>query len=347
MKIKKKVIANLNKCYSIAPLTYNGTDYFLVAAEKEDPCLLFDMEGRQKDIVWEKPGGVMSMVQVPGSNGVFLATHKFYSPNDSKDAEIVVASPKEHGGWDIRTLVRLPHVHRFDIVLRNGVKYLIACTLKSGHEFRDDWSCAGKVYAAVLPDDLSQYSGENQLKLDVIKDEMPKNHGYYKIMEDGVYSCLISCEKGVYVFTPPEQGEKWGIRQLINEPASDAVLVDLDGDGEKELIVNSPFHGNNIEFYKKIENEYKKIYNYGEADFAHAIYGGTFMGEKAVVIGHRQGERDLLAFMWDDQHKRYKTEIIDHNCGPANVFKFEYNGAEVMISTNREIDEIAMYTFEK
>ena len=71
------------------------------------------------------------------------------------------------------------------------------------------------------------------------------------------------------------------------------------------------------------------------------------MGEKAVVIGHRQGERDLLAFIWDDQHKRYKTEIIDHNCGPANVFKFEYNGAEVMISTNREIDEIAMYTFEK
>ncbi len=347
MKTKKKVISNLNKCYSVAPLTYNGADYFLVAAEKKDPCLLFDLEGRQKDIIWKEPGGVMSMVQVPGSNGVFLATHKFYSPNDSKDAEIVAAFPKEQGGWDIRTLVRLPHIHRFDIVVRNGISYLIACTIKSGHKFKDDWSADGKVYAAVLPDDLSQYNEKNQLKLDVIKDKMPKNHGYYKIVEDGVQTCLISCEKGVYVFVPPEKEEKWEIRQLINEPASDAVLVDLDGDGEKELIVISPFHGNNIEFYKKIKNEYKKVYCYSTADFAHAIYGGTLMGEKAVIIGHRQGERNLLVFTWDEQHKTYKAEIIDHDCGPANVFKFEHNGEEVLVSANRETDEIAMYTFER
>lgn len=289
------------------------------------------------------------MVQVPGSDGQFLATHKFYSPNDSKEAKIIIATPIEKGNWEIRTLVDLPFVHRFDIVERNGVHYLIACALKSDHEFRDDWNHPGKVYAAVLPDDLSTFDEEHQLELTVIKDNMLKNHGYYKIKEDGYDTSVISSDNGVFQFVPPENKDgEWEIRTLLETPASDAVLVDLDEDGEQELAVISPFHGDQISIYKKQNGAFEKVYDYEKpAEFSHAIYGGDLCGTKSVVIGHRKGERNLIAFTYNKETKKYQAEILDRDCGPANVFRFAKDGVDYLVSANREIDEIALYQLEK
>ncbi len=55
--MNKKVLANLEKCYSIAPLHYKNTDHILVAAEKTDRCILFDINGKEEETVWEGPGG--------------------------------------------------------------------------------------------------------------------------------------------------------------------------------------------------------------------------------------------------------------------------------------------------
>ena len=38
MKVEKKVISNLNKCYSMSRLTYKGESCFLVGAEKHLPA---------------------------------------------------------------------------------------------------------------------------------------------------------------------------------------------------------------------------------------------------------------------------------------------------------------------
>ena len=311
--VEKKVISNLTKCYSIAPLEYQGKKHFMVAAEKIDRCILFDQDGNEEDTIWSEPGGVMSMVQVPGTDGQFLATHKFYSPNDSKEAKIVIVTPIEKGNWEVRTLVDLPHVHRFDIVERNGVRYLIACALKSGHEYKDD---------------------------------MLKNHGYYRVNDEGVDTCVISADCGVFQFIPPENAEgEWEIRTLLDTAASDAVLVDLDEDGEKELAVLSPFHGDQISIYKKKDGAYEKVYEYEKpAEFTHAIYGGDLCGKPVVVIGHRKAERDLIVFSYNQETKQYESEVIDHDCGPANVAHYVKDGKDIIISANRETDEVAMYT---
>lgn len=348
MKIKKTVISNLKKNYALAPLFYQGKKHFLVASELAERCLLFDLNGRQEDVVWEKPGGVMSMVQVPGTNGQFLTTHKFYSFNDASDAQISIVTPDGTGAWEIRTLVELPFVHRIDIVERGNVRYLVACTLKSDHEYDDDWRFPGKVYGAVLPDDLSGFDNNHQLKLEVLKDGLLQNHGYYRIKGDGTVSCVISAHNGVFCFVPPAcPGGQWTVATLTHDAASDAVLVDFDGDGELELGVISPFHGDRVRIYKQKNETFQMIYEYErKLPFCHAFYGGELCGRPSLVVGHRAGERDFLAFTYDTESKTYRPEWIDHGCGPANALHYIKGGRDILIATNREIDEVALYELE-
>ena len=111
---------------------------------------------------------------MPGTDGQFLATLKFYGFNNASKANISIITPQEKGTWQIRTLVELPFVHRIDIVERGGVRYLVACTLKSGHAYDDDWRFPGKVYAGELPADLSGFDQNHQLELTVVKQGLQK-----------------------------------------------------------------------------------------------------------------------------------------------------------------------------
>lgn len=346
-EMKKKVLAKLEKCYSIAPLWYHGETHILVAAEKQNKCLLFDEDGILRDTVWEGPGGVMSMAQIPGSDGQFLATQKFYSPNDSKEAKIVLADPGEQGGWNVRTLIEIPFVHRFDILCSNGVNYLIACTIKSDHNYKDDWSSPGKVYAAKLPDSLDQVNEQHPLQLEVIKDGMLKNHGYCKVKENGREFAVICSENGVFQFYPPEnKDENWKIVKILDMPVSDAVMIDLDNDGMKELVTLSPFHGDELRIYKAIKGQYHLVYEYPEkAEFLHAVWSGMIEGKPVAVVGHRKGARRLLMLWWDQEDEKYSFRTIDDDCGPANVYGYNRKNKDVLIAANRETDEIAMYVF--
>lgn len=350
MKVTKKVIDKLNKCYCISELIYRGLHCFLVAAEKQDPCYLYREDGQRIATVWEQPGGVMTMTPVPGADGAFLATQKFYSPNDSAEAKIVIAEPDNEGKWTVRTLTDAPFVHRFGILERGGVRYLIVCCLKSGHAFRDDWSMPGKVFVAELPGDLSGYSGENQLPLTELKAGMLKNHGYCLVREKDYDTALVTCEQGVFQFVPPAgRGESWEIRQLLDVPTSDAVLLDLDGDGKLELGCMSPFHGDELAIYHLDEaGVYQKAWTYPNAcEFLHATWAGELQGSPAWVVGHRKGKRDTMVIRYDPS-VGYTAEAIDEDVGAANVLHF-VNGAgeDILIAANREIDEIAMYRFEQ
>lgn len=348
-KVEKRTIDTLNKCYAIAPMPDNSGFRFLVAAEKKDPCYLYNEQGKRLETIWTTPGGVMTMVQVPGQANQFLATQQFYSPNDSAEAKIVIATRVSENNWQVRTLAEAPFVHRFGILERRGINYLLVCCLKSGHEYKDDWSQPGKVFFAELPEYLSQYNEENQLKLILLKDEMGHNHGYSEFVDNGIKTAIVACDEGVYQFTPPDgRGNDWQIRHLYDQPVSEAVLCDFDGDGVAELGCFSPFHGNHLYICKQnAKGEYEEVWSYGkETGMLHASWACTLCGQPAWLVGWRKGERDLIVVF--AENGEYHTERIDHDRGPANVMKYvDGYGKEIIVAANRETDEIAMYAVER
>ena len=111
------------------------------------------------------------MVPIPNKPGEFLAVQKYYRLWIGKRRSL-------YGYESIKTkcncndLVTLPYIHRFDLLERNGQLYLLACTvatykptLKNGQ-------------SPVLYTVQSSDSPDIPLKLEVLRDDFYKNHGY-------------------------------------------------------------------------------------------------------------------------------------------------------------------------
>lgn len=335
MQYNKQIVHSLEKCYALSALSVGGQTHLLVAAEKHDPCYLFDTAGTLIDTVWTEPGGVMTMVPVPGREGTFLATHQFYSPNDSAEARLICAERREDG-WGINTIAELPFVHRFDIIPVDGVNYVLACTLKSGHEYKNDWRFPGKLWTGVLGEDPAA-----PLELKILKEGLGHNHGYTRYIENGQISGIVSCDQGVFQVTP---GPSWTVEQLTDQPASDAVRMDLDGDGLPELLTISPFHGDTVEIWHLTNGKYAPVYAYlDKLPFLHAIYGGVVYGRPTIYVGNREGDKLLLGFYYDSETGTYQTEEVDRGAGPANCMLLERDGHPALLTANRETNEIAIY----
>ena len=342
MQIKKNIVTNLTKCYSLAELDYQGEKAYLVASEKQFPCLVISREGQILDKVWDGPGGVMTME--PLSDGSFLATHRFYSPNDSKEAIIVWAKPGEEG-WTVSTLCKLPYVHRFGVLNRDGQRYIVAASLKSDHQFKDDWTCPGRIWVGKLPEDLNEIDEEHPLALTPLVSGLLRNHGFFKYEENGYDVCLVGTENGIWRVTPPAADGQWLAEQIFDQPASDMLLADFDGDGRKEMMVMAPFHGENLAVYKETDAGWEKVFEMPQPlEFLHALAPAKLAGKEVAVIGHRKGNRDLCLLSCDENG--YRLDVLDHDVGPANVLCREAGDALWILSASREIDEVAMYTVE-
>lgn len=332
----------MDRCYAVAAFEVNNRLQLFYASEGHGPCFMYDAKTLEKKVVWEKPGGTMCIVPLEGTHGDFLAVQNFFPTFQSEKSTIVHGHYNvEKNEWEIKELFALPFVHRFDVLHTPHGRYLIACTLATSKQDKEDWSDPGKIYVALLPDDLNE-----KITLTVLIDGLVKNHGYSRIyLKDNTPASLVSCESGVYKIIPPAFiNNSWTVTHLKEEETSDVCMIDIDEDGKNEIAAIEGFHGSILKIYKEEENEYKEVYKCARVmNFIHAIWAGKLRGIPTMIFGYRRHALELFLVQYDKENGEYKEYTIDIGTGPSNVTVVNGQEYDMILSSSRHIGEATVY----
>jgi hypothetical protein len=340
MNIEKQFLVTLNRCYSATHIQVDGQTRVLLATEGEGQCLAWAGPGYDAaQEVWAGPGGTMSMVPIPGTNGEFLAVQKFFKMFQWEEAKLVHVKPLADGSYAVTDVLHLPYIHRFDLVPVGERLYFIGCTLATTKESREDWSSPGKIF-------VGEYTGPGPLQVQVLKDGLTQNHGFSRLEREGRVTSLVTCQQGAFEVTPPQTpGADWQVRQFMDWPISDIAAIDIDGDGELEFATIEAFHGSYYRVYKQAGGQWQKIYEHPEvSEFYHVVTGTTLAGNPVFLGGCRRGKQQLFyVHALPGTPLQLKAEVIEEGVGPSNVHMLHEAGRDIIVSANREKAEAALY----
>jgi len=338
MKIEKIYLDELYRCYSTMAMPLDDELHFFFASEEKGyPAYAYPLSDlTQRKVIWEKMGGVMSMIPLPKTKNQFFAITDFYLKDSPSLSKLTWVVYDKEQGFVSKDLFYLPYLHRFDLYEVGDDVYFFGATIAESKEHKEDWTHPGKVYVAKLPHDLNQ-----PINLEVIKDGLTRNHGYSRSND---MSCgYFSSDEGVFKVTPPNaHNNTWEVTQILKGMVSEIAFIDIDNDGLEEMITIEPFHGNAIHIYKLVDDEYSKVYTYPhEIDFAHTLVATHLHGVPSFVGGIRRINADLFIIQFIDNE--FVTTIVDQGVGPANLNVHVSESITCIHSSNHTQNHAALY----
>lgn len=342
MRVIKQKIDTIERVYATSFWGEPQPRKMLVASEGFGECKVISLPGFEKETVLNNPGGTTDLCPHPNDDSVFFAICGFIPVFKSEEAHFAYVKKNDGGEWEMKPIKKIPFLHRFDLVQRNQKLFFIGGILCGSKKNMDDWSDPGRVIVAEI--DPATYELKNET---VILEGLPRNHGFIRTSFKGVESCLISCDNGVWVIpfeeSFPEKIKSW---KLLDSPASDVAVFDIDGDGDDEIAMITPFHGNQFSIQKEVNGEYKSIYE-REIEFGHVLWGGLVNGIPSFVLGYRKGNEQLL-LLRNDGSGGFTETLIDDGAGPSQISGYQGVNCYHILSANRRtgnfVADVLLYT---
>ena len=339
MDFRKQKIADADMGYVVSVNRINGEERILVASEGPGPALMIDDGTFDMALISGEPGGCMGFADVPGhENALFMIT-RFYPIFRSEQAgiELCTRSPNGNPEWCNRRIADMPFVHRISSAKTAAGNYLFASTVCGGKDYQDDWSKAGAVYAIEIPSSLDGIWTPIP-----ILEGLHRNHGMVMREINGHPVLYISADEGVFeIPVPRDAGDEWSCTRILDSKVSELDFIDINGDGELEMITIEPFHGDTIRIYGKGGGGWLTIAE-SPLNFGHGLSVGTIGGEPSIVVGNRSGSKELVRYRMDaDQH--LERTVLDTGSGTAGSAIINRPASDMILASNPEFKEYAAY----
>jgi hypothetical protein len=332
--LEKKVLIELPSIYT-SNAFYLGEQFYIAAgSEREQAVYIIDPESNEKIKIADGPGGMMSILPIPGYDDKMLSVMGLFPPFIGAEAGIFLHE-KINQTWETRKVIPLPFSHRCEILTINGENHLFIATVSKHKETPADWSKPGELHHVKI--DLTT---TGNWETDVVFGDSYRNHGMTKCVINNEETLCISGDKGIFQIKTGQENT-WESIQLFDREVSEFSFFDLDNDGVDELVTIEPFHGKDLNIYKKDGEGWKLVYN-SELVFGHGLCAGKFKGENVVAVGNRRETEALEIHKVHSMTNIEKTTIED-KVGPTQLKFFTYKDVDYLLSSNQAKNEVALY----
>ncbi len=335
--LRKQVIFSIKNVYTANAFVDGSRSLVGAGSETEAMVQLYDLASGKVEHLDSCPGGMMSLVPVPGQPGNLVSVMGLFPPFIGKDAGLFLHQKREDG-WICSRALDLPFAHRCEFLPSSEKNILIAASVSKFKENPGDWSKPGELYALSLEGDLS-----GPWKADVFDSSLFRNHGMGRYMVDGHECLCVSGEQGIFSIELSPDGVL-ELKPLFEKEVSEMTFIDMDGDGQSELICIEPFHGNVLNIYKRVRGAWKLKFT-APLSFGHGLSSGFFNGDPVVLVGNRRDTADLQMFTVDNIDKGIvNLTVIEEDAGPTQTQVFSFGKRDYILSANQKMNEVVLYS---
>jgi hypothetical protein len=335
--LSKKVILNIKNVYTANAFQTEHGFFVGAGSETEPDVQLYNLETASSETVADCPGGMMSFIPIPGHPDAYVTIMGLFPPFIGGEAGLYLHQ-KNGSAWQTEKALSFPFAHRCEIVSSGGEDFLVAAKVSSYKENPPDWSRPGELHVIALKDfGLTPW---NSL---VIDQGITRNHGMIKAPVGGKDVLFVSGAQGVFSVEPIQDGQ-WEVKNIFANEVSEVNFMDLDGDGNSEMITIEPFHGNTINVYKYTGREWQLKFS-DTLSFGHGLGSGMFNEEPILVVGNRNESLALEVFTVKDLSKgKLKRILLEAETGPTQTQVFSFKGVDYILSANQKKHEVVLYS---
>ncbi len=335
--IRKQKLLEIKNVYTAHAFVAGSRTFVGAGSETEPIVQLYDMASGNLESLNHCPGGMMSLIPVPGNEDSLVSVMGLFPPFIGKEAGLFLHQKKANS-WETSRAMDLPFAHRCEFIPSSERNILIAASVSKFKENPADWSNPGELHAIFLEGDPS-----NEWVSSVIDSSIIRNHGMGRYWIDGVERLCVSGVEGVFSIGLSSLGAL-ELKPLFEKEVSELTFIDLDGDGQSELVTIEPFHGNILNMYKRVQGAWKLKFS-APLSFGHGLSSGLFNGAPIVVVGNRRDSLNLEMFNIDDINRGSVNKIvIEEGVGPTQTQVFSFGARDYILSANQKKNEVALYS---